>query len=481
MALWSQTPRGIVNAMESAIAPRAATTSALKDKVFHANIQIESVEDAPRRDLGASGESTLIEASASAPEDMWWDEAIGRNMDLPDGYSKVAVLIVKWADELDELKTRAEAEELDAVFRERFHFVTETVELNVATKPQHQMHRHMSAFVEKYDGPHSLLIVYYTGHGVYREDLKHLELTASQRPAIRRGFSQEARCNWNKIEDILRNDDVEADVLTILDTCYSSNLVKSGKEETRTFELLSACAINLTTAAPGNNSFTRALIDTLKRLHDQYGEKGFTTFHLNQGISLDRRRHDTPSQLWFRLQHHGRHILLAPLKPQQDREKKARRLHPLPRGFLTLRFALRDESLTQEQIEFLTLQLSKAFNNKLLVGLSRIDWLGIKPARTTHFGRAALAMFAIAQWKRVVEKSRQARLAQRRLDEVRLPMESMSDDSPTTSPRKRSRDSLTESPEPGRKRDCLVITQPPSPPVSDSSRAEHNLTRTLSN
>ena len=119
MALWSQTPRGIVNAMESAIAPRAATTAALKDKVFHANIQIESVEDAPRRDSEASGESRLTATSASAPEDvaqrernaemqMWWDEAIGRNMDLPDGYSKVAVLLVKWDDELDELKTRAE-------------------------------------------------------------------------------------------------------------------------------------------------------------------------------------------------------------------------------------------------------------------------------------------------------------------------------------------------------------------------------------
>ena len=214
------------------------------------------------------------------------------------------------------------------------------------------------------------------------------------------------------------------------------------------------------------DSFTRALIDTLKRLHSQHGEKGFTTFHLNQGIALDKRRHDTPSVLWQLLQHHGRHILLAPVKPQHDREKNARPLRPLPRGFLTLRFALRDETLTHEQIEFLTLQLSKAFNNKLLVGLSRIDWLGIKPARISHFGRAALAMSAVRKWKRVVEKRRQEH---RRLDEIRLPIPDVVDEQPPTTPRKRSRSNSNDSPEPERKRDYLAISQPPSPPVSDSS------------
>lgn len=324
----------------------------------------------------------------------------------------------------------------------------------------------MSAFIQKHDGPHNLLIVYYTGHGLYREDDKYLELTASLKPMIKRGFSQEARCNWNKIQDILQDDDVESDVLTILDTCYASNLTKGGREDTRTFELLSACAIDSTTAAPGDNSFTRALIDTLKRLHTQHGEKGFTTFHLNQGVALDKRRHDTPSVLWSLLQHHGRHIHLAPVKPHQDREIKARPLRPLPHGFLMLRFALRDETLTQEQIEFLTLQLSKAFNNKLLVGLSRIDWLGIKPARIAHFGRAALAMSAVKKWRKVVDKSREKR---RTLDNVALPVHATADEPPLVTQRKRSRESLDDSPRPERKRDCIASAQPPTPPVFSSS------------
>jgi len=116
MAAWSESVPAIIGAMENAIVPN--TTAALKDKVFHANIQIESVEDAPRRDISAS-HPQQIENHAIVAEDaafderaaemqMWWDESIRRNMNLPDGYSKVAVLLIKWADELDELRTKAE-------------------------------------------------------------------------------------------------------------------------------------------------------------------------------------------------------------------------------------------------------------------------------------------------------------------------------------------------------------------------------------
>lgn len=117
MAIWSHASGGIVDAMESAIALRAPTD--LRDKIFHLETRIESVEDAPRRDTEGSSDSRPTSATESALEDdahrkraaemqMWWDEAMGRNFDLPDGYAKVAVLLIKWDDELDELKTRAE-------------------------------------------------------------------------------------------------------------------------------------------------------------------------------------------------------------------------------------------------------------------------------------------------------------------------------------------------------------------------------------
>ena len=62
--------------------------------------------------------SELSESSGTAEEEalesrtdlmhMWWDEAIARHMDSPDEYHRVAILLIKWADELDEFGDRTE-------------------------------------------------------------------------------------------------------------------------------------------------------------------------------------------------------------------------------------------------------------------------------------------------------------------------------------------------------------------------------------
>ena len=182
-------------------------------------------------------------------------------------------------------------------------------------------------------------------------------------------------------------------------------------EDTRTYELLSACGLDGTTASPGEYSFTRALIDSLKQLLIEFQDRSFTTFHLNQKILLHPARRDTASQLWYRLKHHERHIRLSPLKPSSNHSQPY--LAQSPGSYLALRFALRDESLNQEQIECLTKHLSKTFNNKALVAVRRIDWMGIrKPARTGHFRRAALALHAFAQWKKFARRKRNERIQQ---------------------------------------------------------------------
>jgi hypothetical protein len=299
--------------------------------------------------------------------------------------------------------------ELNNLFRDSFHYKTRIVELNVAKKPQHQLNRHISAFVEESDGPDNLMIVYYTGHGVYREHERYLELTATTNPSVKRGLNIAAQANWDKAEEALRDDNVDGDVLTILDTCFSSNLTKSGREDTRTYELLSACGLDGTTASPGEHSFTRALIDSMKELLVEFPDRSFTTFHLNQRIILHPNRRDTPSVLWNRLRHHERHIRLCPLKPKCHENRKRR---PPPGGYLTLRFAIRDEKLNSEQIQLLTRHLSEAFNNKAMIGVRSIDWMGIKPARIRHFRRAALAVWACRQWKNVVKKRKLQRMMQ---------------------------------------------------------------------
>ena len=87
-------------------------------QIIHAAIQVESIESVGQA-AGSSSAEALPEANGSAAGDeaekkraddmrMWWNEAIAKNMNLPEGYEQVAVLIIKWADELDELKTKAE-------------------------------------------------------------------------------------------------------------------------------------------------------------------------------------------------------------------------------------------------------------------------------------------------------------------------------------------------------------------------------------
>lgn len=365
--------------------------------------------------------------------------------------------------------TIEQAIELENLFRDRFHYHTETVELNVKGKTQLQLNSRVSSFAAEHNGPNNLLIVYYTGHGVYYEDKKFLQLAACANPASGSGLYQDAHANWNKAEDILKAEEIDADVLTILDACYASNMTKAAMQSTKKFELLSACGLDQTTAAPGPNSFTRALIDNLEDLIREYGDKPFNTFHLNQRICMDKRRRETPSYLWYRLPSDS-NILLAPLKPGAKHVHHETNVARAPRGYLTLRFALRDESLNKEQIEVFTRNLSKAFENKKMIGLRKVDWVGIRSAKISYFERVGLAMFAVAQWKKFLAKKKEAKRSQRVIDATEV---DTGPNSPLpSSARKRSHDVVDDLP--GAKRRITDDSQPLSP-VSLSSRGHEDL------
>lgn len=315
------------------------------------------------------------------------------------------------------------------------------------------------------------MVVYYTGHGLFREDKKYLELSSSNNPAACEGFGRDARANWNKVEEELRDDEVEADVLTILDTCYASNFVrKSGKRAIKKFELVAACAIDQTTASPGKYSFTRALIDALKELLDVHKDP-ISTWRLQQRINLNKNRSETPALIWSREQDNEHHIFLAPLKTSEVAQPPGFR--HTPGGYLTLRLGLRDPCLNKEQIEYMTKTLSKALFNKALVGLRKVEWLEMRRAPPIpRLDRVALVMYAVTQWRKAIRKKKMdrelQRLSQRRVDEVVFPEEM--EISPTLS-QKRSQDGLGEFP--AAKRQFTDPSQPPSPPVSNSSLVEY--------
>jgi hypothetical protein len=283
-----------------------------------------------------------------------------------------------------------------------------------------------------------------------------------------RGFSRDAKANWNKVEEKLRDEEVEGDVLTILDTCYASNLVKkSGKQETKKFELVAASAINQPTAAPGIHSFTRALIDSLKELLDEK-RVPISTFRLVQSINLNKNRSDEQAHVWARTQHTDQHIFLTPLKQHKDITQLPT-FRSAPGSYLTLRFGLRDVALNRQQIESMTKALSNSLFNKPLVGLRKVEWVEMKPAPPMpRFDRVALVMYAATQWKKVIRQRKQDRASQlasqRTVDEVTFP-EAMS---PSPTLLKRANDDLDGMPY--AKRQYLDASQPPSPPVSNSSR-----------
>ncbi|KAI4627514.1 uncharacterized protein J4E87_004078 [Alternaria ethzedia] len=435
----------------------------LPDKVINADIRIRSIED----ELQRSGQTpptqeTLVESTptkehgdaSTESQKNWWAEAIAENMDLADGYTKVAVLLIKWEDGLDELMTGDEARELATLFSERFHYQTKTVELNVREKPQHQLNKHVSQFICEHDGTQSLLIVYYTGHGVYQKSTKTLQLTVTQNPDEEKGLSKIGHASWNMAEEQLRQPIVEADVLTILDTCYSSNLVKSSRQEEKKFELLSACYIDETTAAPGPNSYTRAFIDAATHFLDKDPKRPISTFSLTQRINEDKRRIDTPSHLWGRSripQPNQEHIFLTPLSPA-----KVDALHqyrPRANGYLTLRFGLRDASLNQAQIDYMAKLLTKAWNNKDSIGLRRIDCIEMKPAPPlSHFERVTSVLRVKAQWKRVIARNKERKQSQNGGD--------------ANGSVKRVCEDTNELPD--AKRQHLGPIPPPSPAVSDA-------------
>jgi len=292
--------------------------------------------------------------------------------------------------------------ELKNAFHERFQFPTDIVSLS---KSQYQMDGYLSKFLDQYDDPNSLLIIYYAGHSIYHEDSGQLWLTVSPYHSSPSAWkSHNGSFNWSLTEERLCSDNVEGDVLAILDTAYPRNLMKKRKRGTKKVELLSACAVDKHTAYyPSRNTFTRTLVDTLTNLAES-GNNSFTTLRLNQILTQNMKRHGTSPQLWSMLQDNEGHIRLAPLREKRDRKLE----NPRSRGYLTLGFALQGGSLNREQINFLTKNLAKALNNKVYIKLDTIDWLGFKSTQTTDL---ALATWAIERWKEFVIKRREKRLA----------------------------------------------------------------------
>ena len=100
------------------------------------------------------------------------------NYRKPSTYQKVAVLLLCWDQDCNDLKTQEELDTLKKVFEDQFGYSATISKLSSPAKNvlQVELNKIVANFVSDHDGPHNLLIVYYAGHGKPGETYGHLEL-----------------------------------------------------------------------------------------------------------------------------------------------------------------------------------------------------------------------------------------------------------------------------------------------------------------
>ena len=89
------------------------------------------------------------------------------NYKNPSTYQNVKALLLCWAQNCDDLQIKGEVDRLKAVLEDRFNYHTQTEYLNKHNpqRLQVQVNTKVAAFVGAHDGPNTLLLVYYAGHG----------------------------------------------------------------------------------------------------------------------------------------------------------------------------------------------------------------------------------------------------------------------------------------------------------------------------
>lgn len=205
-------------------------------------------------------------------------------------------------------------------------------------------------------------------------------------------------------------EDADCDMLAIFDSCFASNLHKHvPHEENRIYELLAASGHDRTTAGPGPNSFTNALISSLRALLEQ--NRPFTTRELCERINLQPKRRKNQSHVWSRFKQFDRYITLAPLAGTLDERKRQFHYEPT-RAMLSLRLPLTADRLTELEIATLARTLARAIREQK-IPVKRIDWWRLRSSgRTREFADLGRFVQLVRAWKRKALDGREARSRQ---------------------------------------------------------------------
>ena len=93
-------------------------------------------------------------------------------------YTKVEVLLLCWKEGCNDMATQDELDKLKATFENRFNYHVEIAYLDTTIEQRLQIRVNciVAKFVDEHNGPDTLLIVYYAGHGRPGGDFGTLEL-----------------------------------------------------------------------------------------------------------------------------------------------------------------------------------------------------------------------------------------------------------------------------------------------------------------
>jgi hypothetical protein len=163
--------------------------------------------------LEASGQSQLeIPVDKEAEMQACFENATKKAMNIPSGYRKVAVLIIRWRHDIDDERDReghsnevssttdtsmfrvnlqaysafykfqadvSQIKRLKKVFEGRMNYACSEVDLHTEHKPQHILNEAIATHIRNNNDPNNLLIIYYTGHGVIVGEEPHERLSMS--------------------------------------------------------------------------------------------------------------------------------------------------------------------------------------------------------------------------------------------------------------------------------------------------------------
>lgn len=132
-------------------------------------------DDSPEEQSAACYDSAE-EAEASRHQVLWANTMDEGRYQNPSLYEQVEVLLLCW--KVCDMDTTSEVDDLRTVLEVVFgyHATTEYLDANSKQKLQVQVNARVAKFVEDCDGPNTLLIVYYAGHGRPGEFFGELEL-----------------------------------------------------------------------------------------------------------------------------------------------------------------------------------------------------------------------------------------------------------------------------------------------------------------